>query len=73
MCIALRMSTGICRLGEGYKWCPLQNGLSVGKPFPLKTTKMLSTRNSSMFITSFSVYLLFESACFWDEIGTFAT
>ena len=45
--IPLRMSTEICRLGEGHNLCPSECRLSVGKP--PKTTKMLSTRNSSMF------------------------
>ena len=44
--------------------CPLECRLSVGKPFPPKTTKMLSTRNSSMLMMSSSVYLFFESECF---------
>ena len=29
--IPLRMSTGICRLGEGHNWCQLECRLSVGK------------------------------------------
>ena len=33
------------------------------KTFPPKTTKMLSTRNSSMLLMSSSVYLFFESEC----------
>ena len=58
----LRMSTEICRLREGHNLCPLECRLSVGKPSPPpKTTKMLSTRNSSMLIMSSSVYLFFES------------
>ena len=43
--------------------------VSIGMPticwktFPPKTTKMLSTRNSSMLMMSSSVYLFFESEC----------
>ena len=48
------MSTYICRLGEEHNWCPLECRLSVGNLSP-KTTKMLSTRNSSMLIVTFSV------------------
>ena len=33
------------------------------KTFPAKTTKMLSTRNSSILMMSSPVYLLFESEC----------
>ena len=63
--IPLRMSTEICRLGEGHNLCPLEWRLSVGTPppSPSKTTKMLSTKNSSMLMMSFSVYLFFNSEC----------
>ena len=57
--IPLRTSIEICRLGEGHSLCPWECRLSVGKPFPAKTTKMLSTRNSSILIMSSSVYLFF--------------
>ena len=33
------------------------------KTFPPKTTKMVSTRNSSMLMMSSSVYLYLESEC----------
>ena len=42
------------------------------KIFPEKTTKMLFTRNSSMFIMSFLVYLLFKSV-FLHKRGLFTT
>ena len=60
--IPLRMSTEICRLGEGHNLCPLECRLSVGKslPPPPKTTKIVSTRNSSMLMISSSVYLVFR-------------
>ena len=37
--IPLRMSTEICRLGEGHNKCPLECRLSVGKPFPRRPRK----------------------------------
>ena len=37
--IPLRMSTEICRLGEGHNLCPLKWRLSVGKPFPRRPRK----------------------------------
>ena len=33
------------------------------KPFPANTTKMLSTRNSTILMMYFSVYMLFELEC----------
>ena len=57
--IPLRMSTEICRLGEGHNL--LEN-------LPPKTTKMLSTRNSNMLTMSSSVYLFFESVCSLTKI-----
>ena len=39
VCIPLRMSTEICRLGEGHKLCSLECRLSVGKYFPRRPRK----------------------------------
>ena len=57
------------RLGEGHNLRPLECRLSVGKKFTPKTTKMLSTRNSSMLIRSSIVYLFFESECSLTKKG----
>ena len=65
----LRTSKEICRLGEGHSLCPWECRLSVGKTFPAKTTKMLSTRNSSILIMSSSVYLFFASECYFTKWG----
>ena len=40
------------------------------KTFPPKTTKMLSTRNTSMLMMSSSMYLFFESECSLTKYGT---
>ena len=66
------MSTDICRLGEGHSLCPRECWLSVGKsPPPLpKTTKMLSTRNSSILMMSSWVCLLFESESYLTKKGS---
>ena len=37
--IPLRMSTEICRLGEGHNFCPLECRRSVGKPIPRRPRK----------------------------------
>ena len=37
--ILLRMSTEICRLGEGHNLCPFECRLSIGKPFPRRPRK----------------------------------
>ena len=37
--IPIRMSTEICRLGEGHNWYQLKCRLSVGKPFPRRPRK----------------------------------
>ena len=42
---------------------PMGMPIICWKIIPAKTTKMLSTRNSSILIMSSSVYLLFESEC----------
>ena len=46
--IPLRMSTEICRLGEGHSLCPCECRLSVGKPFLRRPRKccQLETRAS---------------------------
>ena len=45
---------------RGAQFMPIGISTICLKTFPPKTTKMLSTRNSSMLIMSFSVYF-FES------------
>ena len=70
--IPLRMSTEICRLGERHNLCPIGMPTICWKTFPPKTTKMLSTRNSSMLMMSSSVYLFFRIWVFLDKIGSFA-
>ena len=59
--IPLRMSTAICWLGEGEQLVPIWTLTICRNTFPPKTTKMFSTRNSSMLMMSSSVYLLFKS------------
>ena len=51
----------------------LQNVVPIGMPtvcwktFPAKTTKILSTRNSSILMMSSSEYLLLESECSYTK------
>ena len=60
----LRMNTERCRREEGHNSYPLECRLSVcWKTFPAKTTKILSTRNSSILMMSSSEYLFLESEC----------
>ena len=49
---------------RGAQFVPIGMPIICWKTFPPKTTKMLSTRNSSMLTMSSSVYLFFESECF---------
>ena len=46
---------------RGAQFVPMGMPTICWKTFPAKTTKMLSTRNSSILIMSSSVYLFFES------------
>ena len=48
---------------RGAQFVPIGMPIICWKTFPPKTTKMLSTRNSSMLMMSSSVYLFFESEC----------
>ena len=48
---------------RGAQFVPIGMPTFCWKTFPPKTTKMLSTINSSMLIISSSVYLFFESEC----------
>ena len=48
---------------RGAQFVPIGMPTFCWKTFPPKTTKMLSTRNSSMLTMSSSVYLFFESEC----------
>ena len=48
---------------RGAQFVPIGMPTICWKTFPPKTTKMLSTRNSSMLMMSSSVYLFFESEC----------
>ena len=50
--IPLRSSTEMCRLGEGHNECPSECRLSVGTMSP-KITKMLSTRNTCIWMISY--------------------
>ena len=59
--------TSTCYLGMSARrraqFVPIGMPIICWKTFPAKTTKMLSTRNSSILIMSSSVYLFFESEC----------
>ena len=57
------MNTERCRREEGHNSYSLECRLSAGKLFPAKTTKILSTRNSSILMMSSSEYLFLESEC----------
>ena len=46
---------------RGAQFVPIGMPTICWKTFPWKTTKMLSTRNSSILMMSSSVYLFFES------------
>ena len=48
---------------RGAQFVPIGMPTICWKTSPPKTTKMLSTRNSSMLMMSSSVYLFFESEC----------
>ena len=48
---------------RGAQFVPMEILIICWKIFPAKTTKMLSTRNSSILMLSSSVYLFFESEC----------
>ena len=48
---------------RGAQFVPIGMPTICLKTFPPKTTKMLSTRNSSMLMMSSSVYLFFASEC----------
>ena len=48
---------------RGAKLVPMGMPIICWETFPAKTTKMLSTRNSSILIMSSSVYMFFESEC----------
>ena len=48
---------------RGAQFMPIGMPTICWKTFTPKTTKMLSTRNSSMLMMSSSVYLFFESGC----------
>ena len=48
---------------RGAQFVPMGMPTMCWKTFPPKTTKMLSTRNSSMLTMSSSVYLFFKSEC----------
>ena len=48
---------------RGAQFVPIGMPAICWKTFLPKTTKMLSTRNSSMLMMSSSVYLFFESEC----------
>ena len=51
---------------RGAQFVPIGMPTIYWKTFPSKTTKMLSTRNSSMLMMPSSVYLFFESECKGD-------
>ena len=48
---------------RGAQFVPIGMSTICWKTFPPKTTKLLSTRNSSMIMMSSSVYWFFESEC----------
>ena len=48
---------------RGAQFVPIGMPIICWKTFPPKTTKMLSTRNSSILMMSSSVYWFFESGC----------
>ena len=48
---------------RGAQFVPIGMPTICWKTFHPKTTKMLSTKNSSMLMMSSSVYLFFESDC----------
>ena len=48
---------------RGAQFVPMGMAIFGWKTFPGKTTKMLSTRNSSILMMSSSVNLLFKSEC----------
>ena len=57
-----RLDTG-CGQGRGAQFVPIGMPTVCWKTFPAKTTKILSTRNSSILMMSSSEYLLLESEC----------
>ena len=63
----LRMSTEICRLG-GSQFLPIWMTTICRKTFSPKTTKMLSTRNSSMLMMSSSVHLFLNLSVPWQNM-----
>ena len=54
---------------RGVQFVPIGMPTICLTTFPAKTTKMLSTRNSSILMMSSSVYLLFESECSLTKKG----
>ena len=46
---------------RGAQFVPMGMPIICWKTFPVKTTKMLSSKNSSILMMSSSVYLLFKS------------
>ena len=48
---------------RGAQFVPMGMPIICWKTFPAQTTKILSTRHSSILMMSSSVYLLFESEC----------
>ena len=51
------------------QFVPMGMPIICWKTFPVKTTTMFSTRNSSIIVMSSSVYLLFEPECFLTKKG----
>ena len=52
------------------QFVPMGIPIICWRTFPAKTTKMLSTRNSSILTISSSVYFLFESYVFPYKLGS---
>ena len=55
--------------GKGGQFVPIGMPTICWKTFPPKTTKTLSTRNSSMLMMSSPVYSFFESECSLTKYG----
>ena len=64
------MNTERCRRKEGHNSYPFECQLSAGRLFPTKTTKILSTRNSSTLIMSSIEYSFLESECFFTKYAS---
>ena len=61
--IPLRMSTEICRLGEGHNWRPLECRLSVGKPFPRRPRKCCRLETIACWLC----HLKLQCTCFSNQ------